>query len=278
MSDRLNFNRLTVCATLLAILAAGDSAFAQSDLQGRWFPADGERPRRAGDGYIGDYMGVPLNEAGRRFTDSWTGSRVALPEFQCRAYPLPYMFSSLVAFRIWDEFEPISNLVEKIRFYIASMEQDRTIWMDSREHPSPNARHTWMGFSMGYWQDNMLVVDTTHLKQGFYRLNGIPTSDQATVTERFIRHGDLLVHVSILTDPQFYEEPVVRSRAFRWDDTMHGQSRWSWPCQVEPRGFVADGVIPHYFPGENPDLPAVDGLMGEAMRGGAHTLYPSFIE
>ena len=278
MNDRLNFNRLTICATILAMLSAGDVAFAQGDLQGRWFPADGERPRREGDGYIGDYLGVPLNDAARQFTDSWAGSRVALPEFQCRAYALPHMFSSLLAFRIWDEFEPISNRVEKIRFYIASMEQDRTIWMDGRQHPSPNARHTWMGFSTGYWQDNMLVVETTHLKQGFYRLNGIPTSDQATVTERFIRHGDLLVHVSILTDPQFYEEPVVRSRAFRWDDTMHGQSRWSWPCQVEPRAFIADGVIPHYFPGENPDLPAVEGSMGEAMRGGAHTLYPSFIE
>lgn len=263
---------------LFTMLAGSEFAFGQSDIQGRWFPADGERPRRAGDGYIGDYLGVPLNEAGRQFADSWTGTRVALPEFQCRAYALPYMYSSLVAFRIWDEFEPISNRVDRIRIYISSMEQERTIWMDGREHPSPNARHTWMGFSTGYWQDNMLVVNTTHLKRGFYRLNGIPTSDQATVTERMVRHGDVLLHVSILTDPQFYEEPVVRSRAFRWDDTLHGQSRWSWPCQVEPRVFIPDGVIPHHFPGENPDLPSHEGILGEAMRGGAHTLYPTFIE
>lgn len=278
MCDRLHLNRVGTWLTLFMALTAGGSAFAQSDLQGRWFPADGERPRRAGDGVIGDYLGVPLNDAGRRFADSWAGSRVALPEFQCRAYPLAYMYSSLLAFRIWDEFDPITNRVEKIRIYIASMEQDRTIWMDGREHPSPHARHTWMGFSTGYWNNNMLVVDTTHLKQGFYRLNGMPTSDQARITERFVRHGDVLVHISILTDPQFYEEPVVRSRAFRWDDSLHGQSRWSWPCQVEPRSFIEDGVIPHYFPGENPVLPANEGLFGEATRGGAHTLYPSFIE
>lgn len=271
-------SRTATWAAALLALAASDLSFAQGDLQGRWYPADGERPRREGDGMIGDYLGVPLNDAGRRFADSWSGLRVALPEFQCRAYPLPYMYSSLLAFRVWDEFDPITHLVENIRIYIASMEQERTIWMDGRRHPSPNARHTWMGFSTGYWRDNMLVVDTTHLKQGFYRLNGIPTSDRATVTERFVRHGDLLVHISILTDSQYYEEPAVRSRAFRWDDTLHGQSRWSWPCQVEPRAFVADGVIPHHFPGENPDLPADEGLLGEAARGGAHTLYPGFIE
>mgnify|MGYP003346798293 CR=1 FL=1 len=37
-----------------------------------------------------------------------------------------------------------------------------------------------------------LVAYTTHFKAGVIRRNGAPNSDQATMTTRFIRHGDLL--------------------------------------------------------------------------------------
>ena len=41
----------------------------------------------------------------------------------------------------------------------------------------------------------MLTVTVTHLKEGYVRRNGLPRSDQATVTEHWMRHGDFLTVV-----------------------------------------------------------------------------------
>ena len=55
--------------------------------------------------------------------------------------------------------------------------------MDGRAHPPENARHTYEGFSTGGWEGNKLVVETSHLKAGFIRRNGIAHSDRARMTE-----------------------------------------------------------------------------------------------
>ena len=45
------------------------------------------------------------------------------------------------------------------------------------------------------WLGDMLVVDTTHIKQGWIRRNGLPMSDKATMTEFFVRNGDVLTRM-----------------------------------------------------------------------------------
>ena len=57
----------------------------------------------------------------------------------------------------------------------------------------------------------MLTVSTTHLKVGWLQRNGVAHSDQATMTEHFIRHGDVLTVVHIVDDPIYLEEPFIRS-------------------------------------------------------------------
>ena len=47
----------------------------------------------------------------------------------------------------------------------------------------------------------MLVVDTTHLKQGWIRRNGLPMSDRATMTEYIVLNGDMMSHIVVLIDP-----------------------------------------------------------------------------
>ena len=63
-------------------------------------------------------------------------------------------------------------------------------------------------------EGDVLVVRTTHLKAGWIRRNGLPLSDRATMTERFIRHGDLLTHVMMLEDPVYLSEPLVKTNGF----------------------------------------------------------------
>ena len=47
---------------------------------------------------------------------------------------------------------------------------------------------------------------------GMDRRNGIPHSDQATMTEHFIATATYLTHVTILTDPVYLTEPLIKSR------------------------------------------------------------------
>ena len=75
------------------------------------------------------------------------------------------------------------------------------LWLDGRPHPPAHAAHTWAGFSTARWDGDALTVFTTHLKAGWLQRNGVAHSDRATMTERFIRHGNHLTVVSIVDDP-----------------------------------------------------------------------------
>ena len=66
-----------------------------------------------------------------------------------------------------------------------------------------------MGFSTGRYDGDMLIVETTHLKQGWIRRNGIPMSDQATMTEYYVRFGDMFTR---LIDPHRSGEPDRAAR------------------------------------------------------------------
>ena len=85
--------------------------------------------------------------------------------------------------------------------------------MDGRPHPPAWAQHTWMGFSTGKYEGNILTVYTTHLKRAWIRRNGLAQSDQTTVVEHFIRHGDRITFTFVVTDPVY----LVRT-----SDPQHG--------------------------------------------------------
>ena len=114
--------------------------------------------------------------------------------------------------------------------------------MDGRPHPPAYAAHTWMGFSTGRWQGNMLVVTTTHIKKGWLRRNGVPESDLATMTEYFVRTGDVMTRISSVVDPVYLTEPLVKSEEFvlNTQDIPHRAwllpaSRWSKWCGPRAR-------------------------------------------
>ncbi len=94
---------------------------------------------------------------------------------------------------------------------------ERTIWLDGREHPPEYAEHTFQGFSTGVWEGNMLTITTTHLKANYHRRNGVPSSDQRTVTEHWMKHGEFLTVVTVVDDPAFFTEPLVRSENWYLD-------------------------------------------------------------
>ena len=131
---------------------------------------------------------------------------MTLKEHQCMVHVAPYIFRGPGPVRIWQEKDQETQEVTAIKIYHGTYQQTRTVWMDGRPHPPESALHTWMGFSTGKWEGDTLTVYTTHMKQGWLRRNGLPESDRATLTEHFIKHGDILTRMSMITDPVYLEE------------------------------------------------------------------------
>ena len=247
-----------------------------ADLSGNWAPVPHEES--VGNPALTEYYGVPITDAARSWALAWDPSRLTVPEHQCQVHVVPYIYGGPLNLRIWEERDPQSQRVIAIRQYISTYEQNRTIWMDDRPHPPAIAAHTWMGFSTGKWEGNALTVYTTHIKQGQLRRNGLPESDEATLTEHFIRNGDYMTHVSIVTDPVYLTEPFVRSQVFRLV-VPEGQN-WLYPCEsVEEIADRPRGAVPNYLPGKNPfvsEFAKKFHLPEDAVLGGAETMYPEF--
>jgi len=220
----------SLIAAALALLAAGPAP-GQILLSGIWTSLrafEDEQERGPGPD-LGDYLGIPINDAGRLRADSWDASRLTLQEHQCRVHVVPYIHRGPHNLRIWEEKDPETQQLIAIKKYISTYEQTRTIWMDGRPHPSVNAPHTFMGFATGRWEGDMLTVTTTHIKQGWLRRNGLVQSDRATLVEHFLRHGQYMTHVSILTDPVYLTEPLIRTSDYAVATQDPGN--WLWPCE-----------------------------------------------
>ncbi len=261
---------------VLAQFSGSFNAQPGIDISGAWSPAPHEES--VGNPAIADFLGVPINEAAREEGLAWSPSRVTVPEHQCQVHVAPYIMGGPLNLRVWEERDNQAQKLQAIRMYISTYEQNRTIWMDGRPHPPAAAAHTWMGFSTGSWEGNTLTVYTTHMKQGYLRRNGLPESDQATLIEHFIRHGDYLVHVSEVTDPVTLTEPFVRSQAFR-RISEEGQN-WLYPCEsVVEIANQPRGAVPNFLPGQNPfvsEFAAKYRIPLAATLGGAETMYPEF--
>jgi hypothetical protein len=261
----------------LALLSGATPAFAQIELAGVWNPLFTEdQPERAAGPEIGDYLGLPINDADRLRADSWDASLLTLPEHQCKPHPSTYGFRGVGALRIWEDVDDATQRVVKINTQIQWMEQKREIWMDGRPHPPEYAAHTWQGFSTGKWDGEVLVVDTTHLKAGWIRRNGVALSDRATMQDRFIRHDNLLTHVSIVSDPVYLTEPFVRTNGFRLTPGLQMQP---YPCESVVEVARPRGTVPHHLPGANTYLKEFADryhIPFEATRGGAETAYPEY--
>ncbi len=273
-------SRLPLFLACLAIplLAQGPGAIGfgpEIDMQGQWAPSPHEESLFNPE--LGDYLGVPMNAAAFEWAKAWDPSRVTLPEHQCQVHVSPYIYGGPLNLRVQEKRDQNQRLVA-IYHWISNWEQERYIWMDGRPHPGPDVPHTWMGFSTGTWEGNALTVYTTHIKQGWFRRNGIPESDQATLVEHFMLHDNLMTHVSVVTDPIYLTEPYYRTQVFiRY--TKGGQN-WLYPCEyVDEIANRPQGVVPHFLPGENPflaEFPDKIGIPREAIFAGAESMYPDF--
>jgi hypothetical protein len=113
MNIRLHTLRASAFGFLLFLGAclAGTPAFAQADFSGHWAPLYHEdHPERIPGPELGDYLGIPLSEAGRLRADSYDADRISVvSQYECRPHGGDYMMRGLSNMRIDAVRDPVTN-------------------------------------------------------------------------------------------------------------------------------------------------------------------------
>lgn len=260
----------------VALLLTAHTASAQIDISGIWVSSQ-ENYRPRGNAGIGDYTGLPLNDAGRLRADTWDASVLSQRERQAQPHNTQY-YQFRSAARIEKVLDPVTKQVVAYNLCCEFGNADRTIWLDGRPHPPEYAERTWQGFSTGTWVGNTLTVTTTHLRTGYLERNGAPASLKSTVMEHFIRHGDQLTLVQFVTDPAYLEMPFIRTMDFVLNPAVTPRPAATRFEIVDEIPDLQKGYVASYALGtKHTDWPRFVGLPWEASRGGKDTLFPDYL-
>jgi hypothetical protein len=286
----------------LLVMAASSAAAQDTDIVGFWSQPGGGAAFAQGrmtsfvedaierqDGpTLGDYLGMPLNDESRARALAYDGALLGVPEHVCMRHPSQYSYWGPANLRIAAELDANLNVVA---YTVGGTfrRADRTIWMDGRPHPSRYAPHTWAGFTTGKWEGSTLVTTTTHLKWGWIRRNGTPSSDQATVVTYYARNDDILTITWLVYDPIYLTEPLIKSADFIAEGintatfgVAPADTSDNFFSQCFPREEIARGnlyEVPFYLPGTNPFVGERAKQLGvpvEATLGGADTALPEY--
>ena len=113
---------------------------------------------------------------------------------------------------------------EAIGVFFENLLNNRLVYTDGRGHPDPKDFDTFqMGHSIGHWEGDTLVVDTTGLSDDTWLAGsfGAPKyaiihSDKLHVIERWTRNGDKLTWQATVEDPVMFAKPwVMRPRTLQ---------------------------------------------------------------
>lgn len=275
------------------VCALSTAATAQVDFSGEWdhpgmFGHEDINDRGQGP-EIGDYMGLPLNAAGIRKAETYSGSWLGVPEHQCTPHPAAYQTwgpNTLAVGKLYDRVQRVVNAIS----LDGTFGLDRIVWLDGREHPPESALHSFSGFSTGHWDGDTLVVETTHLKAGWLRRNGTPTSERATMTEYYQRLDEYLLVTTIVEDPVYLSEPFVRTTEYEMNvrpvpvlgyPFTRNDGPTFYRCFASEETVAEKYYVPHFLPGENVQLDEFATkwrLPRWVMAAGGATMYPEFAE
>ena len=88
----------------------------------------------------------------------------------------------------------------------------RTIYFDGRDAGSPGDEHLKLGHSTARYEDDKLIIETTHITAGPTGIDGNQLSDQVTTVETYRRlddptQGPMVEMEMIINDPDYLYEP-----------------------------------------------------------------------
>jgi hypothetical protein len=85
----------------------------------------------------------------------------------------------------------------------------RQIFLDGRSLPKAEAQPWWYGYSVGHWDGETLVVETTGFRDDVWLdVEGSPLTNSGKMTERFrrVNYGNLEIDITV-EDPHVYSRP-----------------------------------------------------------------------
>ena len=152
--------------------------------------------------YFSEPSSWPLTARGAEGRDSYVDATMN-PQLQCIPRTAPWLMIFTGAHEI-----DIGDTLVSIRTEYNSVE--RTVHLDLASHEG--APFTHQGHSIGWWEDGVLVVDTTHFadhRSGNAR--GVRSGSQKHLVERFeLNPGRTrLTYRFELEDPEFLSSPVT---------------------------------------------------------------------
>jgi hypothetical protein len=105
----------------------------------------------------------------------------------------------------------------------------RTIYLDGRAHPQ-RRMPDYYGHSIGWWEGDTLVVETTGFNEGFWIDRGaLPHTDQLRTLERFTRvNMRTIAYELTIDDPGAYTKPFTGRLNLIWEP---GTELFEFMCQ-----------------------------------------------
>lgn len=194
-------------------------------LAGRWLP-DRDFPR-----YF-ELTARLANERGRAALESFVETEN--PGARCVPHAIPQRLGN-------PHVNDIEILDDRIIITAETESEPRIVYLDGRGHPE-NAEPTSRGHSVGHWDSDVLVVETTQFaphRSGNGR--GIPSGARKRLTERYRLNedGTRLVVDYILEDPEYLTEPLVDM--FGWQYAPH-MALIPFNCDLEvARRYLNEG-------------------------------------
>jgi len=184
---------------------AKDWPDAPFDLTGTW-AFRGEEEWRANYGSYEFKPHPKWTAKGQKLYDEFlenarTGKRGNEPTAQCYPAGMPRLmtrYGSLMMMQYPTAIFMVSRLNNEYR----------AIWLDGRQRePEASRDKNWNGESLGHWEGDTLVVETTGFTDDNHLIQlGVVTGDQLKIVERIkvINDGNTMVTEYIMTDPEHW--------------------------------------------------------------------------
>jgi len=178
--------------------------------------------RTSGRPHPEEYAGL-LTERGRELAAQYYGP-TDNPELECRTGIPTHMFDPT----------PMEITDGGDRIHIQTLEYNvkRVVYLtDDRPEPAPLN----VGYSVGRWDGDTLIVETTHIDWPYFDPYGTPQSGQMSYVETFRVADDdsRLDYTIVATDPVMFTAPVRLERAWRWQP---GTEMYEFDCVAEWEG------------------------------------------
>jgi hypothetical protein len=193
----------------------------------------------------GDFESIPLTPEGRRVANLWDPTKDEAAGEQCKPYGAAGLTRIPGRLRIgWEDDATL-------RVDTDAGTQTRFLRFGGKA--PQDAPHDWQGYSVARWEaptvsigigprpnlrrlSGSLEVNTTNMRGGYLRKNGVPYSQDARMTEYFTRleepNGDIwLIVQTIVEDPLYLDHPYITSTPFKKEADGSG---WNpTPCAAK---------------------------------------------